>query len=187
MTSWQPDLARRKGTRYEALAEAIAEAVESGVLAEGDRLPPQRELAWKLGVTVGTVGRAYALAEQRRLVSGQVGRGTYVLAQRAAEPIAAAPATGVLDLTRNTPPMTEQSAALSEALRTLARQPGLETLLAYTPESGHRAPCSKPMAASSWRLCGGGRARGAWLSTRWARGPWLSTAPHARPVPGWCS
>lgn len=139
MTSWQPDLARRKGTRYEALAEAIAEAVESGVLAEGDRLPPQRELAWKLGVTVGTVGRAYALAEQRRLVSGQVGRGTYVLAQRAAEPIGAAPATGVLDLTRNTPPMTEQAAALSEALRTLARQPGLETLLAYTPESGHRA------------------------------------------------
>jgi DNA-binding transcriptional MocR family regulator len=141
MTNWQPDLSARKGTRYEALAEAIAEAVRSGALAVGDKLPPQRDLAWKLGMTVGTVGRAYALAEQRRLVSGQVGRGTYVLPPAApAEPIAAAGQTsGVLDLTRNTPPLAEQVPALAQALRDLARQPGLEALLAYTLETGNLA------------------------------------------------
>jgi len=80
MTSWTPDLTGRDGLKYQALLDAIAEAIRSGALKPGDKLPPQRDLAWKLGMTVGTVGRAYALAEERRLVSGQVGRGTYVRA-----------------------------------------------------------------------------------------------------------
>ncbi|MCC6467271.1 MAG: PLP-dependent aminotransferase family protein [Alphaproteobacteria bacterium] len=141
MTSWSPDLSARKGPRYEALAAAIAEAVRTGELEAGVKLPPQRELAWKLGVTVGTIGRAYALAEQRRLVSGQVGRGTYVLAPAPAEPaIAPAPSGGALDLTRNTPPAGDQAAALAQSLQELSRHPAaLETLLSYTPEAGHRA------------------------------------------------
>ena len=48
-------------------------------LWRGQKLPPQRDLAYDLGVTVGTIGRAYALIRQRGLVSGEVGRGTFVL------------------------------------------------------------------------------------------------------------
>ena len=47
-------------------------------MSAGDRLPTHRELAWELGVTVGTVSRAYAELERTGLVSGEVGRGTYV-------------------------------------------------------------------------------------------------------------
>ncbi|MGE5146467.1 MAG: GntR family transcriptional regulator, partial [Candidatus Eiseniibacteriota bacterium] len=78
MTSWLPNLEGRTGPRYQAIAEAILDAIGTGTLAPGDRLPPQRDLAWKLGVTVGTVSRAYMLAEQRGALSGEVGRGTYV-------------------------------------------------------------------------------------------------------------
>ncbi len=41
-------------------------------------MPPQRNLAYDLGVTIGTISRAYALIHERGLVSGEVGRGTYV-------------------------------------------------------------------------------------------------------------
>ncbi|ARO24269.1 transcriptional regulator/aminotransferase domain-containing protein [Rhizobium sp. TAL182] len=42
-------------------------------------MPPQRNLAYDIGVTIGTIGRAYALVHERGLVAGEVGRGTYVL------------------------------------------------------------------------------------------------------------
>ena len=37
--------------------------------------PTHRDLARELGVTVGTVSRAYAQAKRRGLVTGEVGRG----------------------------------------------------------------------------------------------------------------
>ena len=70
------------GPYYVRLADGIEAAVADGTLAEGARLPPQRNLAFDLGVTVGTVSRAYALLRERGLVSGEVGRGTYVQARR---------------------------------------------------------------------------------------------------------
>ena len=78
MTMWAPGLAGRPGPRYRALVEALAQEVADGRLPEGTRLPPQRDLAYRLGVTVGTVSRAYALAAERGLVTGEVGRGTFV-------------------------------------------------------------------------------------------------------------
>ena len=51
-----------------------------GALKPGDRLPPQRDLAFRLGVTTGTVTRAYAEAEKMGLLSGEVGRGSYLKA-----------------------------------------------------------------------------------------------------------
>src|ERR671919_548852 len=80
-TMWKPRIERkaeRKTPIYLGLAEAIAADVQSGKLRAGDRLPPQRELADALGVTVTTVTRGYAEAERLGLVSGEVGRGTYV-------------------------------------------------------------------------------------------------------------
>ena len=54
---------------------AIAADVQAGRLTAGDRLPPQRDLADALGVTVTTVTRGYAEAERRGLVRGEIGRG----------------------------------------------------------------------------------------------------------------
>ena len=50
------------GLRYRAIAEAIRDAAQIGELRPGDSLPTHRALAERLGVTVGTVSRAYSVA-----------------------------------------------------------------------------------------------------------------------------
>src|SRR4051794_8194836 len=78
VTMWTPALSQSSGPLYLALADAIAADVAAHNLAPGTRLPTHRELAETLGVTVGTVSRGYAEANRRGLVSGEVGRGTFV-------------------------------------------------------------------------------------------------------------
>lgn len=75
---WTPDISEFEGPRYLALASAITQAIDSGALPPGTQLPPLRDLAKHLNVTVGTVARAYKIAKARQLVSGEVGRGTFV-------------------------------------------------------------------------------------------------------------
>ena len=77
-TIWHPDLSRDEGPKYLALARALRDAVKAGDLAEGLRLPTVRDLAWRLGVTPGTVSRAYQIATQEGLLEATVGRGTFV-------------------------------------------------------------------------------------------------------------
>jgi DNA-binding transcriptional MocR family regulator len=79
MTSWLPNLSEGSGPLYLRLADKIESDIGDGTLPAGEKLPPQRNLAYDIGVTIGTVGRAYALLRERGLVSGEVGRGTYVL------------------------------------------------------------------------------------------------------------
>ncbi len=76
--SWVEGLDLTTGTKYVLVADAIARAAQSGAINIGDRLPPQRDLAWKLGCTIGTITRAYAELEKRGLAKGEVGRGTFI-------------------------------------------------------------------------------------------------------------
>jgi DNA-binding transcriptional MocR family regulator len=78
MTNWLPNLDGLSGPLYARLAISIEHAIDDGTLAPGAKLPPQRNLAFDIGVTIGTVSRAYAIVRERGLVSGEVGRGTYV-------------------------------------------------------------------------------------------------------------
>ena len=79
MTNWLPDLQASDGPLYVRIADQIEQAINTGALASGSKLPPQRNLAYDIGVTIGTVSRAYSMVRERGLVSGEVGRGTYVL------------------------------------------------------------------------------------------------------------
>lgn len=78
MTSWSPDQATLRRPVYLSLVEQISQAIETGGLKAGDRLPPQRNLARDLHVAVQTVSRAYDELARRGLVAGETGRGTYV-------------------------------------------------------------------------------------------------------------
>ena len=79
MTNWLPDIQQGHGPLYARIADQIEHAIGSGALPVGAKLPPQRNLAYDIGVTIGTIGRAYNIVRERGLVSGEVGRGTYVL------------------------------------------------------------------------------------------------------------
>jgi DNA-binding transcriptional MocR family regulator len=78
MTNWTPNTDDLEGPVYLAIAEQIAQAIRRGELGAGVRLPTQRELALRLGLSTQTVSQAYAEAERRGLVIGQIGRGTFV-------------------------------------------------------------------------------------------------------------
>ncbi|EPC01118.1 GntR family transcriptional regulator [Litchfieldella anticariensis FP35 = DSM 16096] len=66
------------GPKYLAIARALSEAIRQGDLIPGTRLPPHRQLAETLGVSVQTVSRAYTEAEKMGLVQARVGSGTWV-------------------------------------------------------------------------------------------------------------
>ncbi|MFC8292427.1 PLP-dependent aminotransferase family protein [Streptomyces sp. NPDC057242] len=67
--------ARRRGR---ALQEALREAVRSGRLAAGTRLPSTRELAADLGVSRGLVTEAYEQLTAEGYLRGERGAGTWV-------------------------------------------------------------------------------------------------------------
>jgi DNA-binding transcriptional MocR family regulator len=76
--SWQPDPSSLSRPRYLSLAAKLAHDIESGVLAPGTCLPPQRELADWLDLNFTTVTRAYEICRERGLIYGVTGRGTFV-------------------------------------------------------------------------------------------------------------
>ncbi|VVT27590.1 PLP-dependent aminotransferase family protein [Rhizobium sp. EC-SD404] len=78
MSDWSPDLRRSDSPRYLAIADLIELDLRSGVLLIGDRLPPQRALAKRLGLDFTTVARGYVEAKKRGLIDTHVGRGTFV-------------------------------------------------------------------------------------------------------------
>jgi DNA-binding transcriptional MocR family regulator len=78
MTTWIPDPATLTRPVYRSLAQSIVAAVEGGRLRPGDRLPTHRELAWQLGLSVQTVSRAYEALIRADVITGEVGRGTFV-------------------------------------------------------------------------------------------------------------
>ncbi len=77
-TIWTPDLSQFPGPKYLGLSRALRDAIRQGKLIEGEQLPTVRDLAWAVGVTPGTVSRAYQLATQEGLLAATVGRGTFV-------------------------------------------------------------------------------------------------------------
>lgn len=66
------------GAKYKRLAEAIEKGIRQGVIEPGCKLPPHRLLSDSLGVTIGTISRAYGELERLGLVVARVGDGTYV-------------------------------------------------------------------------------------------------------------
>ena len=63
---------------YQQICEKLREAIHSGQLAEGTRLPTERALAKELGVNRTTVMNAYNQLASEGLLEGHVGRGTLV-------------------------------------------------------------------------------------------------------------
>lgn len=76
--SWKPDRSELKRPVYLSLAAKLEEDILSGALTPGTKLPPQRELADFLDINFTTVTRAYRICEQKGLLYGKTGSGTFV-------------------------------------------------------------------------------------------------------------
>lgn len=125
--------------RYKSLVDTFAEAIRSGSLAPGTRLPTHRQLAAEHGLALVTASRVYSELEAMGLVSGETGRGTFVReislppGQGSGQMTVTA---GMLDLSFNYPSLPGQADLLRTALRQLALSGDLEALLRYQPHAG---------------------------------------------------
>lgn len=137
--------------RYKSLVDTFAEAIRSGQLLPGTRLPTHRQLAAEHGLALVTASRVYSELEAMGLVSGETGRGTFV------REIALPPGqgsgqmtvgAGLLDLNFNYPSLPGQAELLRTALRQLALSGDLEALLRYQPHAGR----VHERAAVAWHL-----------------------------------
>ena len=141
MTSWSPTLAAGL-PRYIAIAESMHDDLLKGVLKPGDRLPTHRDLAYRLGVTTGTVTRAYAEAERMGILVGEVGRGSFLKEPETKPPLfALVPRVPLsdIDLTQAAPPAVHDGQHLDWALRQIMASPDRASLLDYAPPEGHAA------------------------------------------------
>ncbi|MHC8321448.1 aminotransferase-like domain-containing protein [Pseudomonas sp. GB2N2] len=142
-------LANGLGVKYKRLADAVGKGIAEGLIEPGCKLPPHRLLADSLGVTIGTISRAYGELERVGLVVARVGDGTYVR-QRGMERQRDAGFRNVsdepqvfFDMSRNQPIPGREAQFLSQTLQALASDPGtLQRISGYTADVGlqrHRA------------------------------------------------
>jgi DNA-binding FadR family transcriptional regulator len=113
--------------RYEQIAERLAADIRSGLLAPGERLPSERELARSLEVSRASVREALAALQLRGVVETRAGAGTFVTAE---------PPTAPADIAHDASPsaVLEARAQLEPAIARLAAQrgrsdPAVENLL----------------------------------------------------------
>ncbi|MGH8352521.1 MAG: PLP-dependent aminotransferase family protein [Pseudomonas sp.] len=132
-----------QGAKYQRLAEALELKILEGSLEGGAKLPPHRALADRLGVTIGTVSRAYAELERMGLVVARVGDGTFVrkrgLERKRDEGFRnfIDEPQQYYDMSRNMHIPGHETEFLAQSLRALANQPKtLQDLTLYTPDVG---------------------------------------------------
>jgi len=152
MTIWQPNLSGRSGPKFRQISDAIGDGIATGRLAKGARLPPQRDLAYALDVSLNTVSRAYADATDRGFVRGEVGRGTYVreAGPLPLEPRPAAltrPSEGPIDFSLNLPAPGRAAAALARSLEALSGSSSLASFLDYQAPGDNRRHAA---AGAAW-------------------------------------
>jgi DNA-binding transcriptional MocR family regulator len=127
---WLPELPNNGEPIYSQLLSVLEADVAAGRLPAGYRMPTQRELARTLGISAGTVTKAYAEAERLGLVQGQVGRGTFVNGRDHSN----GRVRRVIDLSLNIPGPSLPAALLSAAFTKIARR---SDLLSYTGYIAH--------------------------------------------------
>ena len=138
-SSWRPRLATGNKHVYERLVETLVDDIERGRVAEGDRLPAQREVAHALGIAVGTVTKAFTILERRGLVVSSHGSGTFVGTLPGRR-------TAMIDLSMNVPPAAISDRLLRATLAGLSRRIDAATFGAYQPPAGradHRAALAR--------------------------------------------
>ncbi len=123
---------------YKAVADAIERDVFSGRLQPGAQLPPHREMADALGINVSTVTRAYGEAQNRGLVCGTIGRGSFISADAATDTalVPSEPhAPGMVEMGL-VAPLYQEDPHVGPELAKLARGRGMNRFFRYSTPAG---------------------------------------------------
>lgn len=121
---------------YQQISQGLREAILSGRLAEGTRLPPERALAQELGVNRTTIMNAYNELTDEGLIEGHVGRGTLVKRSYSGPDTDATDQempTWLLELAAGEDAMLGPDARLLSEISALGEQQGVISLAQATP------------------------------------------------------
>src|SRR5437763_6274446 len=104
---------------YRQIFDQMRAFIDSGRLEPGAKLPPTRELAGHLGLNRATISAAYELLEADGLISGHVGRGSFVTSPAGTRNLAS---PDVISFANSTPsellfPVEDFRAACGEVIR----------------------------------------------------------------------
>lgn len=149
--SWRPERARLQRPYYLSLASQLESDILSGRLAAGTRLPPQRELADYLDLNFTTISRVYALCEERGLLYGVVGRGTFVAPRSDSSAGKDSSSRGVIEL-GVVNGFDVGGDIITAAMRQVLEKGYLERLFSYAEPAGY--PHQRSAAASWLRALG---------------------------------
>jgi DNA-binding transcriptional MocR family regulator len=194
MQNWQPNLKADGEPIYRAIANALEQDILAGTLAPGYRLPPQRDLAQRLGVDLTTITKAYTLVRNAGLIEGGGRRGSFVRAITTETAVLDAQ-SAELETGMNMPPVPA-SARFLKAYRefvtaslTDARD---QQLVQYQPVGGTQEDRlaavslakARGLGATEDRIvltAGGQNAISAIIVTSFSAGEVLCTAPYVYP------
>ncbi len=123
-----------------AISAYLQRAIETGAYSEGDRLPPERQLATCFNAARSTVRRALDQLEKAGLVSRRLGSGTFVGATASAGHRSADLANGtsplqLIEARLAVEPFTTRLAVLHATRRNLD---DMEVVLAHAEGVRHR-------------------------------------------------
>lgn len=139
---------------YRALADGLAKEITTGRMPPGTRLPPQRTFAYTQGIAVSTASRVYAELVRRGLVTGEIGRGTYVCSLDQSPRLSfAEPPASAVDLERNYSILPDQAGSLSRTITELLRPDRLANHAAPIAAAGDaeaRTIAARFLARSGW-------------------------------------
>ncbi|MER8070457.1 FadR/GntR family transcriptional regulator [Streptomyces sp. NPDC094034] len=119
---------------YEQVLDRLRSYVSEGDLGAGDRLPPERELAQRLGVSRASVKQAIVVLEVQGLVEVRHGGGTY-LTRAGLDP---EPVERLVERKRRLPDVLEAREALETKLAELAAERRTELDLAALHDALHQ-------------------------------------------------
>ena len=138
MKLYAPTITEENVPLYKGLANAIERDIVAGRLTPGERLPTHRDMADALGLNVSTITRGYREAENRGLISGTVGRGTFVTSD-------AATSTSLVSFEPTSPGMVEMGLIaplhhmdpeISAGFRRIARRKDTACFMRYSDPRG---------------------------------------------------
>jgi len=129
---WTPVLVEDADTVSGRLLSALRRDIAEGRLPPGEKLPPHRDLAHRLGIGIGTVTAVYGEAARQGLVTATVGRGSFV-----ADGTATRANDGPIMLGQNVPTLGFAQRRFAQTFSKLRNRADLSDALDYAPPAGH--------------------------------------------------
>ncbi|MCI8453807.1 MAG: PLP-dependent aminotransferase family protein [Lachnospiraceae bacterium] len=136
--TWKPQKEKLRPPYYKALAGDLEDKIRSGLLKEGTKLPPQREIADYLDLNYTTITRVYDLCKKKGLIYGTMGKGTFVSPHSAEDITIPAPQT--LDVCIEMGAVNgfgEYSGLIGQATHRVIEKGYLRNLYEYSYPAGH--------------------------------------------------